>query len=99
MLVRQLLIWFKYYHLVYWWRGFDQEDVTTTPREKIELWLCNEVQELVKIVITWCIDDLLEVKKWLATLRKFRRIRIGQCSFTKLDQVDKWCREKLVQAE
>ena len=52
LLVRQLLICFKYYHLVDWWGGFDQQDVTKVPRGKVELWLCNEVQELVKIVIT-----------------------------------------------
>ena len=52
LLVRQLLIWFKYYHLVDWWRRFDQQDVTKVPRGKVELWLCNEVQGLVKIMIT-----------------------------------------------
>ena len=52
MLVRQLLTCFKHYHLVDWWRGFDQQDVTKVPRGKVELWLCIEMQELVKIVIT-----------------------------------------------
>ncbi len=37
------------------------KDVTIAPRGKVELCLCNEVQELVKIVVTWCIDYLLEV--------------------------------------
>ena len=37
---------------------FDQQDVTKVPRGKVELWLCNEVQESAKIVITQCIDDL-----------------------------------------
>ena len=60
-LVRQLLIWFKYYHLVDWWRRFDQQDVTKAPRGKVELWLYNEVQGSVKIVMTWCIDNLLIV--------------------------------------
>ena len=39
------------------------KDVTTTPRGKVELWLCNEVQGSVKIVITWCIDNILKVIK------------------------------------
>ena len=39
------------------------KDVTTTPRGKVELWLCKEVQELFKIMIIWCIDNLLKVTK------------------------------------
>ena len=61
-----MLIWFKYYHLVDWWRRFEnvfnQQDVTRRLRGKVELWLCNGVQESVKIVITQCIDDLLKAK-------------------------------------
>ena len=52
--------------LVDWWRRFEedltneedskkvfnQQDVTRRPRGKVELWLCNGVQELVKILIT-----------------------------------------------
>ena len=45
----------------------DEEDliknVTIKPRGKVELWLCKEVQELIKIVITWWIDNLLKVTK------------------------------------
>ena len=61
LLVRQLLIWFKYYHLVDWWRifewwrrfeEFDQKDVTKVPSGKIELWLYNGIQELAKTMIT-----------------------------------------------
>ena len=52
MLVRQFLIYFKHYHLVDCWGGFDQQDLTKVPRGKVELWLCIEVQELVKTVIT-----------------------------------------------
>ena len=63
LMLRQLLIRFKYYHLVDWWRRFDQWDVTVAPRGKVELWLCNEVQGLVKTVMTRCIDNLLEVTK------------------------------------
>ena len=48
-------------------KGFNQQDVTKRPRGKVELWLCNEVQELAKIVIIQCIDNLLK-----ATLRKIR---------------------------
>ena len=61
LLVRQLLLWFKYYHLVDWWRRFeevDQQDVTKVPSGKVELWLCNEVQELARTVIKQRIDDL-----------------------------------------
>ena len=49
-----------------WWRRFEkvfnQQDVTRRPRGKVELWLCNEVQELAKTVITQCIDNLLKAK-------------------------------------
>ena len=34
-LVRQLLIRSKYYHLVDWWRGFNQLYVTIAPRGKV----------------------------------------------------------------
>ena len=34
------------------WKGFNQQDVTRRPRRKVELWLCNGVQDLAKIVIT-----------------------------------------------
>ena len=37
--------------------------VTIAPRGKVVLWLCNEVQELVKIILTWFIDNLLKVTK------------------------------------
>ena len=33
------------------------------PRGKVELLLCNEVQGLVNIMMTWCIDNLLKVTK------------------------------------
>ena len=52
------------------WKGFNQQDVTKVPRGKVELWLCNEVQESAKMVITQCIDDL-----WKATLRKIRKTK------------------------
>ena len=44
------------------WKGFNQQDVTRTPRGKVELLLCNRVQELVKTVITQCIDNLFKAK-------------------------------------
>ena len=34
------------------WKGFNQQDVTKVPSGKVELWLCNGVQELAKTVIT-----------------------------------------------
>ena len=41
------------------WKGFNQQDVTRRPRGKVELWLCNGVQKLVKIVITnWFVNIL-----------------------------------------
>ena len=40
--------------------GFDQYDVTTTPKGKVELWLCNEVQGSIKTMVKLCIDNLLE---------------------------------------
>ena len=36
---------------------------TITPRGKVELWLCNQVQGLVKKMMTLCIDNLLKVTK------------------------------------
>ena len=36
-------------------------DVTIAPRGNVELWLCNEVQESVKTVETWCIDYVVKV--------------------------------------
>ena len=41
---------------------FNQQDVTRRPRRKAESWLCNEVQESVKTMITECIDNLLKAK-------------------------------------
>ena len=61
--MRQLLIRSKYYHLVDWWRGFNQHDVTRAPKGNVELWFCNEVQGLVKIMVKWCIDNTLEDTK------------------------------------
>ena len=58
-----MLIRFKYYHLVDWWRGFDQKDLIISPRGKVELWLCNEVKGSVKTMVKWCIDNLLKVTK------------------------------------
>ena len=52
------------------WKGFNQQDVTRVPRGKVELWLCNGVQESVKTMITQCIDNLLK-----ATLRKNRQTK------------------------
>ena len=72
MLERQLLIRSKYYHLVDWWRGFDQWEVTTSPRGKVELWLCNEVQGVVKKMVKSCIDNILEDRE-LGYTWKFRR--------------------------
>ena len=37
--------------------------VTIAPRGKVELWLCNEVKESVKTVMTWSIDNQLTVTK------------------------------------
>ena len=34
------------------WKGFNELDVTKVTSGKVELWLCNVVQELAKIVIT-----------------------------------------------
>ena len=66
MLVSQLLIYFKYYHLVDWWGGFDQQDVTKVPRGKVELWLCIEVQGSIKTVMTQCVDNYLRLQNdWL----------------------------------
>ena len=62
-LARQLLIWFKYYHLFDWWRRFDQKDVTKEPRGRVDLWYERGVQESAKIVITWCIDNLPNIAK------------------------------------
>ena len=56
-------------------KRLDQQDVTKIPRGKVEIWLCNEVQESIKIVMTQCIDDL-----WVATLRKFRRTKLRKKS-------------------
>ena len=55
----QLLIRFKYYHLVDWWRGFNQLDVTKVPKGKVELWFCNQVQGSIKKMVKWCIDNIL----------------------------------------
>ena len=46
----QLLIRSKHYHLVDWWRGFNQQDITT-PRGKVELWFCNKEQGSVKKMV------------------------------------------------
>ena len=56
----KFLIRSKYYHLVDWWRGFNQQDVAKTPKGKVELWFCNELQGLVKAMVKWCIDNTLE---------------------------------------
>ena len=60
MLVRQSLIRSKYYNLVDWWRGFNQQDVTKEHKGNVELWFCNEVQRSVKTMVKWCIDNTLE---------------------------------------
>ena len=39
------------------------KDVIVVTRWKAKLWCCNEVQELVKTMMTWCIDNLLDVTK------------------------------------
>ena len=62
-MVRQLLIRSKYYHLVDWWKGFNQLDVTIAPRGKFELWLYNEFQGPIKTMVKWCFNNLLEVTK------------------------------------
>ena len=56
----QLLIRSKYYHLVDWWRGFNQQDVTREPKGKVELWYCSEVQGLDKTMVKWCIGNIFE---------------------------------------
>ena len=56
----KLLIRSKYYHLVDWRRGFNQQDVTKEPKGKVELWCCNEVQGSVKTMVKWYIDNTLE---------------------------------------
>ena len=58
-LVRKFLIRSKYYHLVDWWRGFNQQDVTKALKGKVDLWFFNEVQESVKTMVKWCIDNKL----------------------------------------
>ena len=71
-----MLVWFKYYHLVDWWRRFEeinQQDVTKVPSGKVKLWLCNKVQELGKTMITQFIDDL-----WKATLRKIKKTKLSK---------------------
>ena len=55
------------------WNGFNQQDVTKVPRGKVELWLCNGVQESVKTVITQCIDNLFKAK-----LRKNRQTKLSK---------------------
>ena len=55
------------------WKGFNQQDVTRRPRGKVELWLCNGVQESTKIVIIQCINNLLK-----ATLRKIRKTELSK---------------------
>ena len=52
------------------WKGFNQQDVTIVPSGKVELWLCNGVQESAKTVILQCIDNLLKAK-----LRKNRQTK------------------------
>ena len=59
----QLLIRYKYYDLVDWWRGFNQQDITKAPKGKVELWFCNEVQGSVKTVVKWFINKILEDTK------------------------------------
>ena len=49
------------------------KDVTIAPRGKVELWLCQEVQEPVKKVITWCIDNLLKVTKVGYTKKVYKK--------------------------
>ena len=58
-------------------RFFNQQDVTRRPRGKVELWLCNEVQESVKIVITQCIDNLLKAKLRKNRQNKSRKKIVG----------------------
>ena len=55
-----MLIRSKYYHLVDWWRGFDQQDVTRAPKGKVEIWSCNEVHGSAKTMVKWCIDNILK---------------------------------------
>ena len=59
----KLLIRSKHYHLVDWWKGFDQKEITIAPRGKVKLWICNEVQGSVKTVMICCIDNILKVTK------------------------------------
>ena len=47
----QLLKWSKYYHLVDWQGGVNQQDVTRAPRERLKLWCCNEVQGSAKTLM------------------------------------------------
>ena len=53
------------------WKGFNQQDAMKVPSGNVEIWLCNGVHELAKIVITQCIDNLLE-----ATFRKIRKTKL-----------------------
>ena len=34
--------------------------MTKTPKEKVELWCCNEEQGSVKTLAKWCIVNILE---------------------------------------
>ena len=84
------------------WKGFNQQDVTKVPSGKVELWLCNGVQESTKTMITQCIGDLLE-----ATLRKIRKttlrkklagvermrnpIRAEQVNGSQVTEKHSWC--------
>ena len=49
---------------VNWWRRFEkvfyQQDITRRPRGKVELWLCNGVQESARTMITQCIEWSIE---------------------------------------
>ena len=93
--VREFLICFKYYHIVDWWRWFDQQDITKAPRGKVELWLCNEVQGSIKTMVKWCTENLLKDTKVGKTLEEQVILRLS----AKLDRVDSRCWSKLVQAE
>ena len=59
------------------WKGFNQQDVTRRPRGKVELWLCNGLQELVKTVITQCIDNPLKAKIWKNRHKKPSKMEDG----------------------
>ena len=79
-----------------WWRRFEkvfnQQDLTRRPKGKVELWLCNGVQELAKTVITQCIDNPLKAKLGKNRQNKPRKKIVGAEKNVKFNrcQANQW---------